>query len=106
MTGLSYPVTVVAGDGSTEALKSISTFRRTYSCVEGGSSCSADSIVLSIDGGSVGNTNSVTVKVSGLTNAQTLELYDGGDCSSQVGTLDGSADPQEIAVSSLSERTS
>ena len=102
-TGLSHPVTVIAGDGSTEALGSISTFRRTYSCVDGGSSCRADSVVLSIDGASVGNTGSVTVKVSGLTDVQTLELYDGGDCSSRVGILDGSADPQEIAVSSLSE---
>ena len=102
-TGFSHPVTVIAGDGSTEALGSISTFRRTYSCVEGGSSCRADSVVLSIDGSSVGNTDSVTVKVSGLTDVQTLELYDGSDCSSRVGILDGSADPQEIAVSSLSE---
>ena len=102
-TGFSHPVTVIAGDGSTEALGSISTFRKTYSCEEGGSSCRADSIVLSIEGSSVGNTDSVTVVVSGLTDVQTLELYDGGDCSSRVGILDGSTDPQEIAVSSLSE---
>ena len=102
-TGSSHPVTVIAGDGSTQALGSISTFRRTYSCEKGGSSCRADSVVLSIDGSSVGNTDSVTVVVSGLTDAQTLELYDGGDCSSRVGILDASADPQEIAISSLSE---
>ena len=102
-TGSNHPVTVIDGDGSTAALKSISTFRRTYSCEEGGTSCSADSIVLSIDSGSVGSSNSVTVKVSGLTNAQSLELHDNSECNSQVGTLDGNADPQEIAVSSLTE---
>ena len=103
VSGLSHPATVIVGDGSTEALGSISTFRRTYSCEKGGSSCRADSVVLSIDGSSVRNTDAVTVVVSGLTDAQTLELYDGGDCSSRVGILDASADPQEIAISSLSE---
>ena len=38
-----------------------------------------------------------------MTNAQSLELHDNSECNSQVGTLDGSADPQEIAVSNLTE---
>ena len=58
---------------------------------------------MSIDSGSVGSSNSVTVKVSGLTNTQSLELHDNSECNSQVGTLDGNADPQEIAMSSLTE---
>ena len=53
-TGLNYPVTVIDGDGSTGALMKVSTFRTTYSCLEGQSGCSIDPIELSITTGFCG----------------------------------------------------
>ena len=101
--GLSYPITVIDSDGSTDALTKIPTFRGTYSCLKRGSSCSANAIELNIASGSVGTSDSVTIAVSGLASAKTLTLYDNGDCISSVGTLTGNEDDQEILLSSLTE---
>ena len=106
ITNTSYPVTVIDRHGSTDALMKISTFRGTYSCLEGGSSCSADAIGLRIASGSVGTSASVTIAVSGLAAAQTLTLYDNSDdcTSSSVGTLStGSETAQDMVVSGLTE---
>ena len=105
-THTSYPVTVIDRHGSTDALMKISTFRGTYSCLKGGSRCSADAIGLSIASGSVGTSASVTIAVSGLASAQTLTLYDNSDdcTSSSVGTLlTGSETAQDMVVSALTE---
>ena len=98
-----HPVVVIDGEGSTGALMTVSTFRGTYSCVGGGSRCSADSVELKIASGSVGTSNGVSIEVSGLTATQTLTLYDDSTCDSSVGTLAGDVANQQISVSSLAE---
>ena len=108
LPGLSHPTTVVDGLRSTIALMKISTLRRTYSCLKGGSSCSAGRaaslIGLKIATGSVGTSSSVTIAVSGVASNQTLTLYDDSVCTSSVGTpLAGNEATQEISVSSLTE---
>ena len=104
-TGSSHPVTVIDGDGSTGALMKVSTFRTTYSCLEGQSGCSIDPIELSIATGSVGSSDSVNIAVSGLASGQTLELYSESECPTSLGSLAASDATQEIALTSLTEGT-
>ena len=83
----------------------VSTFRTTYSCLEGQSGCSIDPIELSIATGSVGSSDSVSIAVSGLVSGQTLELYSESECLASLGSLAASDATQEIALTSLAEGT-
>ena len=105
VSGLSHPITVIDGDGSTGALMKVSTFRTTYSCLEGQSVCAIDPIELSIATGSVGSSDSVNIAVSGLASGQTLELYSESECVASSGSITASDATQEIALTSLAEGT-
>ena len=83
----------------------VSTFRTTYSCLEGQSGCSIDPIGLSIATGSVGSSDSVNIAVSGIASGQTLELYSESECLASLGGLAASDATQEIALTSLTEGT-
>ena len=104
--GTNYPVTVVAGENSSDFLN-VGTYQRSYTCTDDGSvSCAIDPVKLSLATGDTSPSSSddaPSIEVVGLGAGDTLTLYSDSDCSTQEGSASSSS--TTIALSGLAEQT-
>ena len=100
-----HPVTVVAGENSSDFLN-VGTYQRSYTCTDDGSvSCAIDPVSLTLATGDASPSSSddaPSIEVVGLGTGETLTLYSDNDCSTQEGTASSSS--TTIALSGLSEQ--
>ena len=80
------PVAVVTDEDASRTLN-VGSYRSSYDCVVGGSSCTVNNIVLALASGtsSPSSSTSPSVEVTGMAAGQTVALFDSNTCDTQLG---------------------